>query len=113
MITVGQRTDDPFAGPKYLFCVGGISKKEATLNIISNIYRLDLQKCATGEGVWEEVPVTLSSPLCDIGLTFVKNKETKKDEILIFGGWNYVSYDKVQLMTNDEDVNQITITNVE
>ena len=50
---------------------------------------------------------------CRIPNLNLKNKQTNINEILVFGGWNYVSYDKVQLMTNDDDVNKIKITNIE
>ena len=88
---------------KWLFCFGGIHKKNGELNIVANIYRLDLEK----QDKWTLLPVFLEQPRCDIGLTAIS-----EDEILVYGGWNYNSFDNVSKLRNHEDIERITLEKV-
>ena len=85
---------------KYLFSFGGIIKQEGELNVISYIYRLDLK----ADKAWEEMAVNMPKPLCDIGLANMSDSE-----ILIFGGWNMNSVDRVCKLTNFDDCSKITV----
>ena len=73
----------------YLFSIGGIVKTDSQLSLIANIFRLELGSIDQWSS-WEELNVTLSQPLCDIGTS-----QIKKDQILVFGGWNFSSVSKV------------------
>jgi hypothetical protein len=86
---------------EYLFSVGGITKKLGELNIVSMIYRLQILK----PGAWERLKINLEIPLCDLGITKLQNP----NELLIFGGWNYTSYDQIYKLTNNFDINNCTI----
>ena len=66
---------------QYLYCFGGLSRNaqnQAFLN--GSIEVLDLRNIQAG---WEKLNLTLPVTGCDIGCLPVK-----KDQILIFGGWN-------------------------
>ena len=91
VVSTGRKSDG--TGPRYLFCFGGISKSNGELNIISDISRLDLKSLDS----WIRIPVSMSKPLCDIGLSILSDKD-----VLVFGGWNYNSYDSVCKLTNYE-----------
>lgn len=101
VITSGKQ--DNGSESKYLFSFGGINKMDGQLNIISMIYRLELEK----KECWEELPVSLAQPLCDIGLT-----KLTPNKILIFGGWNYESKDTVLQLTNYDEIERTVIEKV-
>ena len=109
VITVGQNAEKN--GPKWLFSFGGITKTEGQLNIVSYIYRLDLDQLQK----WQKLPVNLANPLCDIGLTVISDadSDSKGAEILIYGGWNYTSYSTTLKLRNSPCLENITIQQVQ
>eukprot|EP00347_Sterkiella_histriomuscorum_P021345 403334310 len=65
---------------RYLYSIGGISKSDSIVTVLSTIERLDLND---PNGQWQVLPMRLQEGGCDIG-----SLPISKDEILIYGGWN-------------------------